>query len=349
MRGHGDSSWASEGQYTADIMAKDIQAFILAKDLYTRPMAIAGHGIGAVVAITLAYTYPRLIGAVIAVEFGINPELTTSKHINCSDPLPSHQVMPWWSFWSCQDVAYGSVLRLALDCANGLTYIGPGWMRCQLLALRGSAGIDRDFDVALQEASLMVRPAMHPTKHLKLRMDTNFFFEFDVNAMVRGLSTLKSHMLVVYSENSTMTSADNAMALTSVAAKALSQHCVEIPDVGHCLVTDDSDGLYAEIARFLEGDAVHCFDVVGGKDTRRPEVLGLRPLPEYATVEEAKKALGPRQMPTMESVEEALRELKMENGGGEDSDGDEEEENGKGKNRQTALAKDPPEYFGFVG
>ena len=56
------------------------------------------------------------------------------------------------------------------------------------------------------------------------------------------------------------------------------------------------------------------------------------------------QALGPRSIPTAAAVEAELAKLRVE-AGGEASD---DEENAVGS-RQTALAKDPPEYFGFVG
>ncbi len=58
------------------------------------------------------------------------------------------------------------------------------------------------------------------------------------------------------------------------------------------------------------------------------------------------QALGPRSIPTAAAIEAELEKLRLEMGG-EASD-DEEGVGGAGS-RQTALAKDPPDYFGFVG
>jgi hypothetical protein len=38
--------------------------------------------------------------------------------------------------------------------------------------------------------------------------------------------------------------------------------------------------------------------VVTNKQARRPELLGIRPLPQFATLEDAVKALAPRALPT---------------------------------------------------
>ncbi|KDD73812.1 hypothetical protein H632_c1818p0 [Helicosporidium sp. ATCC 50920] len=74
---------------------------------------------------------------------------------------------------------------------------------------------------------------------------------------------------------------------------------------------------------------------------RRPELMDLKPLPKYETLEEAQKALGARPIPTAEAVREALRELAAEEGADEDED--------QGDAYQTALANNPSDYFGFVG
>lgn len=57
------------------------------------------------------------------------------------------------------------------------------------------------------------------------------------------------------------------------------------------------------------------------------------------------QALGPRSIPTPAAIDAELRKLRLEQGGGDESD----EENDESGRNQTALAKDPPNYFGFVG
>ncbi len=60
----------------------------------------------------------------------------------------------------------------------------------------------------------------------------------------------------------------------------------------------------------------------------------------------ALQALGPRSIPSKAAIEAELEKLRVEAGGEADSD---DEENGGPGSCQTALAKDPPDYFGFVG
>lgn len=57
------------------------------------------------------------------------------------------------------------------------------------------------------------------------------------------------------------------------------------------------------------------------------------------------QALGPRSIPSAAAIEAELQKLRLEEGG-EASEGEEEESTGR---YQTALANNPPDYFGFVG
>lgn len=64
------------------------------------------------------------------------------------------------------------------------------------------------------------------------------------------------------------------------------------------------------------------------------------------------QALGPRSIPTAAAVEEELRRLRVEEGRPVDgASSDEEGEGGAAARRRygTALAKEPADYFGFVG
>jgi hypothetical protein len=75
---------------------------------------------------------------------------------------------------------------------------------------------------------------------------------------------------------------------------------------------------------------------------RCPETLGIKTLSQFASVEEAMKALAPRSLPTPEQVAAALAEASL----GDEVPDDAEDE---ASIRRTALIKTDPEYFGFVG
>lgn len=67
--GHGDSTWSSDRRYSLPVLAEDVLAFITALDLYTRPLALVGVGVGGAVALAVAQQRPRLVGALAVVEF----------------------------------------------------------------------------------------------------------------------------------------------------------------------------------------------------------------------------------------------------------------------------------------
>ncbi|KAK3289011.1 hypothetical protein CYMTET_3538 [Cymbomonas tetramitiformis] len=93
------------------------------------------------------------------------------------------------------------------------------------------------------------------------------------------------------------------------------------------------------ILRFVSGHD-DAFAVLN-QEARKPEMLGIRPLPQYPTLDDAIKALAPRKIPTAQMIEEELAKLRQE-----DEVPSDEDEYG---NCRTALAQDDPEYFGFVG
>ena len=233
-------------------------------------------------------------------------------------------------------------------------------------------------DATARDAATMLRPSSSFTdfSQLKeLKMDPKFFFTFNVGAFKKGVEGLKAHLLVVHGDKSSMVSAEDAATLAALArGSAASTTVVTIPRTGHHLLTDAPNEVYAAVVAFLEGPAVLCFEVgeecasVSGvdvdgsgrvdccslKSSRRPEALGLRPLPEYASLEEAQKALGPRNIPSAAAIEEELRKLRIEGGStGASSDDDDmdkgEEGGGKRKKNSTSLARDSADYFGFVG
>ena len=106
-------------------------------------------------------------------------------------------------------------------------------------------------------------------------------------------------------------------------------------------VSDSPLEVYTELKSWL-GKA-ELFSTTTSARARTPESLGLRPLPEFSTLEEAKKALGPRKIPDRRAVESELDRLRLED---EVSSSDEDDSSG---NRLTALANNDAEYFGMVG
>lgn len=383
LRGHGGSSRSGNGRYSASLLADDVRAFIIAKDLYVRPVALVGHGIGAITALELAWQAPSLIGAVACIEFGLQSDLIQAVAAGClgaegAAPSSSASLLPWWSFWLGQGGEFASLHECAAFLCHPLANIGPVMLPSLVAALKAanqgdgtspgetanssSSGGQRVSDIlsklnrpqrgATKEAAAILRldsrTAWAETlQSLPLKMDPNFFFSFDLASLVRSLPSLRAHLLVLHGESSPMVAPADAAALAAICGNAASATAVQVPQGGHHLVTDAANDVHDALVAFLEGPAVQCFDVAPGDGARRPETLGLRPLPQYASLEEAQKALGPRSVPTLEVVENTLRALRMEAGGNASESDD--EGTSSARRHQTALAKDSPDYFGFVG
>ncbi|GAB4816799.1 hypothetical protein N2152v2_003845 [Parachlorella kessleri] len=188
---------------------------------------------------------------------------------------------------------------------------------------------------------------------LPLRMDPAFFLTFDAGELLSRMAAVRGHLLVLRGENSPWAGPGDVARLAGLAAAggARSAKAALVPGAGHHLVTDHEAELLQAVLGFLEGPANSCFQAPGGggegiSNPRRPELLDLKPLPQYDTLDQAKKALGPRSIPSKAAIEAELEKLRVEAGVEADSD---DEENGGPGSCQTALAKDPPDYFGFVG
>ncbi len=53
---------------TAALLAADAKAFILARELYVRPLVLVGAGVGAAAALALATDAPALVAALVLVD-----------------------------------------------------------------------------------------------------------------------------------------------------------------------------------------------------------------------------------------------------------------------------------------
>ena len=68
LRGHGDSSWSTQGLYTPTALSEDLLSLVLELDLYVRPLVLVGIGLGGSVALTFASTHPALVESVCIVD-----------------------------------------------------------------------------------------------------------------------------------------------------------------------------------------------------------------------------------------------------------------------------------------
>jgi len=78
QRGHGDSDWASDGDYSRDTQCADVEAFVSALGL--SPFILTGLSMGGINAITYTARYPEKVRALIIVDVG--PEIETRGREN---------------------------------------------------------------------------------------------------------------------------------------------------------------------------------------------------------------------------------------------------------------------------
>lgn len=215
---------------------------------------------------------------------------------------------------------------------------------------------------------------------ISLKMDPEFCFSFDPghlsNKMKKNSSSSsqhhhhqqQQHLLIICGAPSTTNTVptssrswirvDDAHTMASHSQSSFNAHVVTIPGGNHWLVSDHPVEVLDHLVKFLEGPAINAFQATcntnctGHNNTkvgrRRPEVLGLRGLPGYDSLEQAQKALGPRKIPDSAAVQEELNKLRMEEG----YISSEDNEDSSGYNRKsgrTALSNNPSDYFGFVG
>src|SRR5215471_31772 len=78
QRGHGDSDWAPDGDYSRQTQCEDVAAFV--STLQLSPFILAGLSMGGINTITYAARYPETVQAVIIVDVG--PEIETRGREN---------------------------------------------------------------------------------------------------------------------------------------------------------------------------------------------------------------------------------------------------------------------------
>mmetsp|Transcript_22145 Transcript_22145/g.30789 ORF Transcript_22145/g.30789 Transcript_22145/m.30789 type:complete len:416 (+) Transcript_22145:3-1250(+) len=303
LRGHGDSSHSAAGQYTPSSLSEDLESFITEKDLYTRPVALVGIGLGAAVAVTFALRHPRLTAMLVVAEW--HPWLPVD--------VQSFHAGQAATFTTTQEAAaflcsrqWGHPPRSPPAVLKHMEY------RCS--AVEGEA--------------------------VRFKMDPEFYLHVTpldfVEARWQGL---QCPLLVVHGQTSHLVSLAEAERVASLSGRGSSASVHTVMNAGHFLIEDSPLDFRNAVLQFLlkNDEAL----LVHNQEARRPELLGLRPLPEFATVSDAVKALQPRPIPTAQMVEEELAKLRAE----DDVQSDEDEYCA----RRTGLAQDNPEYFAFIG
>jgi len=287
FRGHGRSTHSRV--YTCESMAADVHGFIIEKDLYTKPVCVIGMGLGGIVALALASSSPKLVGAVGMIEMGI-----VTDECTWADEEKSQ---PWVCRWLGQErKVFGSVQELAVWLQSPLSSLGPRLARYCV-----EHGIKEDYFVEwMERATGVYSRCMYLANELlrqgsaglldgyEQRMDAAFEFTFDTQAVFHMMKTLTMHVMFAFGEYSTIVSRQDVCVLSSKCTAAASVTVEEIPGRSTMCFRDDPDGSCDLIMEYLEDIAMGCFDIPKGDSwSRTPANLGLRPLPEYATLEEA--------------------------------------------------------------
>mgnify|MGYP001956493776 FL=1 len=325
-RGHGGTSASREGRYGVRDLSDDVEAFVVALDLYVRPVCLVGFGMGGVVACETARRWPRLVAATVVVECA--PTVPPRMYSHCSvqamvcasvEDVARALASPVFEDDDeprrCRDV-FRRACRRAVTCTTTTTTTGK---------TRGN------------ETSGVVGDEI-----VRWRMDPTFFFTYDVDAFRECVETNACHFALVYGERSSLVDHRTASLVVDAASRAAkTSRAYVVPEASRHITddafTDARDAVLRAVAR-ADDDML-----VGNKQARTPEGLGIRPLPQYATLEDALKALAPRAVPTEAAVEAALEDARA------DDECPSDDDSAARFNNRTKLIQNDPEYFGFVG
>ena len=153
----------------------------------------------------------------------------------------------------------------------------------------------------------------------RLKVDEHLFLPHRACALRDWLASLRCAVALVHGTRSHVGAGafgapPGATKAAAVELAALlpkhAQHTLHALTAGHYLLEDAPLELRDALAGRL--DAWAAAGLLDTDEPRRPELLGLRPLPQYDTIEEAHKALRGRRLPTMAVVRAALVEASRE-------------------------------------
>jgi len=335
FRGHGDSTHSREGQYDVPSFVADIESFIVELDLYAHPVALVGFGLGAIIAAAFAGEHEHLVAGVTLIE----------SHPRCREDAVA--------FHRFQNVAFGSLreaitFEIATIWPDNERRNGKQCCKRMLSKFRKPKGDE--------VTGVMKLFSQHMAKY-EFRIDRKFLFKVpSADEYFQILEKVRCHASVYRGEHSQFMNEkdleDVLAALrryddeaTNKRPKKKTVRGKSIPDAAHYVFEDQPGTLRDYILHSLLISESSM--IVENNASRTPEFLNLKPLPKYATVEDAVRALKPRKIPTEEDVDRELRKFK-DHWDECDSD-DESEERKMHRKYGTALANNDSQYFGMVG
>jgi len=173
----------------------------------------------------------------------------------------------------------------------------------------------------------------------KARMDANWRFDSNREERVHDVAAISCPLLLLRGEASNACTQEDLDATQDMAVHSALCKTHVIKEHGEHLPVTCPGKLSRLLTRWLR-ETEACYHV-SDPESRRPELLNIRPLPEYGSVEEAMEALRPRTVPTPQMIAEELAKLRDD----DEQSSDPESEAGY----ITGLAKEPADYYGFVG
>ena len=331
FRGHGDSTYSREGQYNVPSFVADIESFIIELDLYAHPVALVGFGLGAIVAAAFAGEHEHLVAGVTLIE----------SHPRCREDAVA--------FHRFQSVSFGS-LREAVTFEIATIWPDNERRNAKQCAKRMLSKFRKPKS---DEVTGVMKLFSQNMATYEFRIDSKFLFEVpSIEEYFKILEKVKCHASVYRGEHSSFMDEkdleDVLAALRRYGDDKKRKKIVRgksIPDASHYVFEDQPATLrdYILHSLLISEPAM----TVENNASRTPEFLNLKPLPKYATVEDAIKALKPRKIPTDLDVERVLKKCKEE---WDECDSESEDEEVKMRKKySTALANNDSQYFGMVG
>jgi pimeloyl-ACP methyl ester carboxylesterase len=222
LRGHGDSSWALDGNYKAEAMATDIASLL--RLLGLGPVTVAGHSLGGAVALRLpSFQLPEIQSLILA-DFGLASEPAHMAHI-LKVLRDAHR-----SYSSIEDYARSLAERYPLASADLLNWVAKE------TATRSNSG----------EIRLKYDPSILTSREQRSVAEANL--ETTENWAL--LPKFRCPVLVLRGVASSVLSAKVAERMIR---KILYQGTLaEIPAAGHSIHIDNPQAVKRNIETFLE-------------------------------------------------------------------------------------------------
>lgn len=215
QRGHGDSDWAADGDYTRHTQAEDVAAFVAERGI--APHLLAGLSMGGINAITYTARYPERVRALIIVDVG--PEIEHKGQENIQGFVGIDALD---SFEAFVERAHGFNPRRSLDnlrqrLSHNLKQLPSGQWTWKFDQTRRGSG--------------SLRSSLKPEE------------------LWQDVGTIRCPTLIVRGGESDILS---PAAATRLQAAIPDSRLAVVPGAGHSVMGDNPDGFAAAVQAFLQ-------------------------------------------------------------------------------------------------